>query len=121
MRSVPNRRRIEGFASAIVPTVPGAVLDVYIAWAQRRLDAVVEFEDDLAGDHDLHVDGVGGVRARLVELVGFQDAGELLSKLAQTGFDVDAFEVGAAVAGRKGEQEEPVASDRGERTSSWGR
>jgi hypothetical protein len=91
--------------------MPSAVLDVDFACTQRRLDAVVYFEDDLAGYHDLHVDRVGGVHAGLVELVGFQDAGELLLELAQTGLDVDAFKVGAAVAGREGQDKEAVSAD----------
>ena len=81
--------------------MPSAVLDVHVACAQRCLYSVVEFEDDLARQHDLHVHGVGGVHAGLVELIGFQDTGELLLQLTEAGFDVNAFEVGAALAGEE--------------------
>jgi hypothetical protein len=50
------------------PAVPRAV---HIACAQRCLDAIVEFEEDLAGDDDFHVDGVGGVLLGWSKLNGF--------------------------------------------------
>lgn len=90
--------------------MPGAVLNVHVTWAQRFFDAVIEFEDDFAGDDDRHVHSVGGVHTGLVQLVGFQYTWELLLKLTQSGFDVQPRVVDSAV-GREGEQEEAVASD----------
>src|SRR5438270_13269173 len=58
----------------VVPAMTGAVLHDGVAWSERDLGTVVELEHELTREHDLEVDRVGGVHARIFRLHVLQHA-----------------------------------------------
>lgn len=71
---------------AVGPPVAGAVLHDGVARLEHLLGAVVELEHDFTRQHDVEVDGVGGMHARLVGVHVVHQPGTCSAKSATAAF-----------------------------------
>jgi hypothetical protein len=93
------------FGRAILPGVASAVLNDAVAGFEEDFGAVVELENDFAGEDDVEVHSVGGVHAGMHRFENFDHAGEFGLYFGESGREI-GVRWNFAGAGRDGEESE---------------